>query len=235
MKESEEPDSRPQESGREESFLRRWTRRKSEDGAKAEQPAHEQDESQNTAAPGPEPSVASGQEDVESERQEQEPEQEQAKGDEDMPSLESIDQGGSVADFFSPGVSEGLRRAALRRLFSQSALPVVDELDDYAGDYTKYTKLGDLVTNEMRHRLEVVRQRLEKRAEERLASAEAQSDAGSGGRSGPSPGAEPDIETDSESEPTAFAVAEPENIENTGPDAEATDEQEHSRNDRNTG
>lgn len=91
---------------------------------------------------------------------------EQEKGDEDMPSLDTIDQGGSVADFFSSRVSPALRQAALRRLFAQSSLPVGDGLDDYAEDYTKLTKLGDIVTTEMRHRMEVVRKRLLDRKQE---------------------------------------------------------------------
>jgi hypothetical protein len=91
---------------------------------------------------------------------------EDEKGDEDMPSLDTIDQGGSVADFFSSKVSPALRQAALRRLFGQSTLPVTDDLDDYAEDFTKLTRLGDIVTNDMRYRMEVARKRLLERNSE---------------------------------------------------------------------
>ncbi|HMB38441.1 MAG TPA: DUF3306 domain-containing protein [Wenzhouxiangellaceae bacterium] len=91
---------------------------------------------------------------------------EEEKGDEDMPSLDTIDQGGSVADFFSSKVSPALRQAALRRLFGQSALPVTDDLDDYAEDFTKFTRLGDIVTSDMRYRMEVARKRLLERNSE---------------------------------------------------------------------
>jgi hypothetical protein len=166
-----DPQGEAEDRGEDESFLRRWNRRKGEAAGRSDQSGQSDSrppESERATASTGEPggSVASAEADAGEARGED------ARGDEDMPSLDTIDEGGSVADFFSPNVSRGLRRAALRRLFAQSELPVVDELDDYAGDYTKYTRLGDLVTNEMRYRLEVARQRLAKRAEERLAAAE---------------------------------------------------------------
>lgn len=172
MKNPEPPKDAAEDPREDEPFLRRWARRK---GQAAANPEPEPDEENNETAAGPEasePEPSNGDPPGEPENDESE----SAMGDEDMPPLESIDQGGSVADFFSPRVSQELRRAALRRLFSQRALPVGDELDDYAGDYTKFTKLGDLVTNEMRHRLEVARQRLAKRAEEQLASTDPESE-----------------------------------------------------------
>ena len=132
-----------------EPFVRRWMRRKSDAAAKSDEDDRlEQEERERAEAP---PDGSDRHEDVPSESAEDDV----AKGDEDMPPLETIDDGGSVAEFFSPRVSQELRRAALRRLFSQSRLPVVDDLDDYAGDYTKFTRMGGLVTNEMKHRLEI--------------------------------------------------------------------------------
>lgn len=143
-------------------FLLRWARRKAradressstdEMGGESideasEGMARQQSEESEQAAPEAPSRAEAGEEETE-------------KGDEDMPPLDTIDQGGSVADFFSSRVSPALRRAALRRLFGQSTLPVGDDLDDYAEDYTKFTKLGDIVTSDMRHRMEVVRQRL---------------------------------------------------------------------------
>ena len=166
-KKRENHETTPGEGHESEPFLLRWARRKAggaeyadpreleqyepveqqkSEASGAESQAPDATDSDGAMAPG---DAALGQ-----------PMDDEDKGDDDMPSLDSIDEGGTVADFFSPGVSQGLRRAALRRLFAQSALPVGDDLDDYAGDYTKYTKLGDLATNAMRHRLELARKRL---------------------------------------------------------------------------
>lgn len=90
-------------------------------------------------------------------------------GDDDMPPLESIDEGGSVKDFFSPNVSEGLRRSALRRLWRQPEFLAEDLLDDYARDYSKREPLGNIVTAEMRYRAEQLRQRMERKLKEGLA------------------------------------------------------------------
>lgn len=72
------------------------------------------------------------------------------KTDADMPPLAELRADSRLADFFSPGVSEELRHRALRRVFSQARYNVTDGLDDYAGDYTRYRPLGDLVTAGLR-------------------------------------------------------------------------------------
>lgn len=75
--------------------------------------------------------------------------------DADMPPLESLDRDSDYTGFLSPRVSESLRRAALRKLFHGSAFNVIDELDDYAEDFTSFEALGDIITADMRHQLEV--------------------------------------------------------------------------------
>lgn len=75
--------------------------------------------------------------------------------DADMPPVESLHADSDYTGFLSTKVSEGLRRAALRKLFHTGQFNVIDELDDYAEDFTTFTALGDLVTADMRHRLEV--------------------------------------------------------------------------------
>lgn len=75
--------------------------------------------------------------------------------DDDMPPLESLDEDSDYAGFLSAKVSESLRRAALRKLFHSSTFNVIDELDDYAEDFTTFEALGDLITADMRHRLDV--------------------------------------------------------------------------------
>jgi hypothetical protein len=81
--------------------------------------------------------------------------------DADMPPVESLGEGSDYRGFLSPKVSEALRKAALRKLFSQSRFNKVDGLDDYAEDFTRFEPLGDLVTHEMRRMLERARKALQ--------------------------------------------------------------------------
>ncbi len=122
----------------EEGFYRRWSERKLASRQSPVEPPEKHDE----AEPPPPP------------------------GDEDMPPLESLDENSDYSGFLSPRVSEELRQQALRKLFFGSAFNVCDGLDDYAEDFTSFEKLGDLMTADLRHRLEREAQR-EKAAEER--------------------------------------------------------------------
>ncbi len=78
----------------------------------------------------------------------------QLKTDEDMPPLEDLTEESNFSDFLSPNVSEFLRKQALRKLFHMPFLNVVDDLDDYAEDYTKFAALGDIIPHEMKRMLE---------------------------------------------------------------------------------
>jgi hypothetical protein len=73
----------------------------------------------------------------------------------DMPPLETLTADSDYTGFLSSGVSEPLRRAALRKLFHGAEFNVIDELDDYAEDFTSFTALGDVLTADMRHLIEV--------------------------------------------------------------------------------
>lgn len=84
--------------------------------------------------------------------------------DADMPDIDSIDETSSVADFFSPGVSDGLRRKALRKLFHSPKFNIRDGLDDFDDDYTHFEKLGDVVTADMKHHMELQAERARERA-----------------------------------------------------------------------
>ncbi len=84
--------------------------------------------------------------------------------DADMPAIETLGEDADVSGFLSPGVSDDLRRAALRKLFHGPKFNVCDGLDDYCGDYTKFEPLGDIITADMRFQMQ--------RALERLADAE---------------------------------------------------------------
>ena len=116
-----------------ESFLQRFHRRKTE--ARLPEPEPTTADEQGVAAAVAEP--------------------ETALTDADMPPLETLDAESDYTGFLSPKVSESLRRAALRKLFHSPQFNVIDELDDYAEDFTTFAALGDIVTSDMRHMLEV--------------------------------------------------------------------------------
>ncbi len=90
--------------------------------------------------------------------------------DEDMPSLDSLDPDSDYSGFLSSGVSEGLRRRALRKLFSSAVFNVPDGLDDYDDDFTSFAALGDIVTSDMKHQAEMEAERA-KQARARAESA----------------------------------------------------------------
>lgn len=75
--------------------------------------------------------------------------------DEDMPPIESLTADSDYTGFMSPKVSETLRRLALRKLFHGAEFNICDGLDDYDGDYTSFAKLGDIVTADMKHQIEM--------------------------------------------------------------------------------
>lgn len=86
--------------------------------------------------------------------------------DADMPPIESLDENSDYSGFLSPEVSEGLRKLALRKLFHLPSFNVRDGMDDYDGDYTEFAGLGNLVTADMKHALEVeAKRKLEQLAE----------------------------------------------------------------------
>ena len=118
-----------------EDLLARWSRRKLD--ARHEIPVAPGDEAAAVAPPGPLPA---------------EPENELT--DADMPSIETLDERSDFSPFLSPGVSDGLRRMALRKLFSQPAYNVTDGLNDYDEDFTQFAGLGNLVTHEMKRLLQ---------------------------------------------------------------------------------
>lgn len=128
---------KPDNGSSREPFLSRFNRLKSE----ARHPASEAGSAAATA-----------------EREEAEP-----LTDADMPPVESLGPESDFTGFLSPGVSEDLRRLALRKLFHAPQFNVVDGLDDYDEDFTQFTALGSIITADMRHAMETEAKR---RAEE---------------------------------------------------------------------
>lgn len=151
-------DKNPPASTEAEPFLARWARRK-ESVRQAEQ---EELPSPDALSPAEEQALAplddGAAESTEPER---------VLTDEDMPDIESLTPDSDVSGFFSPGVSEALRKKALRKLFHTSRFNVKDGLDDYDDDYTLLQPLGDTVPWDMKRqqeRLEERRRRLEAEA-----------------------------------------------------------------------
>ena len=144
--------------------------------------------------------------------------------DEDMPPLDSLDEGSDYSGFLSPGVSEGLRRRALRKLFMSAVFNVPDGLDDYDEDFTSFQALGDIVTSDMKHQAEM--------EAERAKRAQARSDTASGiddepGDTGERPPAQVDREAADSADGEAASLAQEEvaeRAESSGPPALASAE-----------
>ena len=159
--------------------LRRWARRRREVAREEEVRAAARrgaapDDGKEVPEPGADATEPAGVED-------------RVLTDEDMPSLESLGENSDYSSFLSPGVSERLRRRALRRLFTSAVFNVPDGLDDYDDDFTSFEALGDIVTSDMRHQAEVEEERA-RQAQARQAEAETEPASGSHEGSGPSEG-----------------------------------------------
>jgi hypothetical protein len=121
--------------------------------------------------------------------------------DADMPDIESMTADSDYTDFLSPGVSEELRRLALRKLFRSEVFNIRDGLDEYDGDYTHFEKLGDIVTSDMKHQLELeAKRKAEQALQEESADERADDRAGEDGIS------EMDIDSDDSADKNKIAA-----------------------------
>jgi hypothetical protein len=73
----------------------------------------------------------------------------------------------------SEGVSDELRNLALRKLFKAPVFNIRDGLDEYDEDYTYFEKLGDIVTCDMKHQIEMQEKKLREAQEAEEAEAAA--------------------------------------------------------------
>lgn len=146
---------------KQESRLSRWSRRKQQ-GAEVtrEEDLALQLEEQNLAEVDVPGAV------IEQDQQEAEVE-EPVLTDADMPDIESLTEDSNFGQFMSPGVSDELRNLALRKMYKAPFFNIRDGLDEYDEDFTTFEKLGDIVTADMRHQMEVeARKKLEQEAKE---------------------------------------------------------------------
>ena len=135
--------------------LRRWARRKRE-------AAREKEAADEAPGRGPSRALSDAVQDAREpagDAPAPAPVEEEDLTDEDMPPLDSLDENSDYSGFLSPGVSEGLRRRALRKLFMSAVFNVRDGLDDYDEDFTSFEALGDMVTSDMRHQAEAESER----------------------------------------------------------------------------
>ena len=146
----------------EENLLSRWSRRKRQTDEQSL--LEDQLISARSSSPSEhEVKTALGGSEEESSRSTLEPE---ILTDADMPPLESLNENSDFSVFMSSGVSDQLRNLALRKLFQAPSFNIQDGLDDYAEDYTSFEKLGDIITCDMKHQVEMeAKKKLEHEAE----------------------------------------------------------------------
>ena len=123
-----------------ESVLRRWSRRKLE--------------ARNDEIPKPAAEVS------EASAEPADADDKPLLTDADMPPLDSLTEESDFSPFMSKGVSDELRNLALRKLFRSSVFNIRDGLDEYDDDFTTFEKLGDIVTADMKHQIEMQQQKL---------------------------------------------------------------------------
>ncbi len=78
----------------------------------------------------------------------------------ELPPLESLDENSDYSAFLGKGVPPDLKQKALQKLFHSPKFNVRDGLDDYDWDFTNPEPLGNIITAEMRYRVERELERL---------------------------------------------------------------------------
>jgi len=152
-----------------ESRLSRWSRRK-------QQTTEETRKEDLTLETGQQYQSEGELEVVSSEDQQQNEVQQPVLTDDDMEPVEELTEDSDYSKFMSPGVSDELRNLALRKMFHAPIFNIRDGLDEYDGDYTSFEKLGDIITADMRHQMEIeANKKLEQEAK-KIAEAEAITD-----------------------------------------------------------
>jgi len=163
-----------------ENFLGRWSRRKRENAQDEGRPAPA-DDKPAAAAAAPAPAAPP------------------ARGPRAAPELPSIDSLKGLASdykgFLSPDIDDGVRRAALKKLFQDPHFNVMDGLDVYIDDYSKPDPIPESMLKQLleRHRALTAPsdQDAEQRAETPAAVADG-ADTGDTGDTGATAPAQPD-------------------------------------------
>lgn len=144
-----------------ERFLERWSRRKTlarKGEVLPEEPAADVDEALAAAAE-PEPDTPPRAARVSPGPREDEAHV-AAETAPELPPLESLDENSDYSVFMGKGVPSDRKQEALRKLFRSPKFNVRDGLDDYDLDFSKPEPLGDIITAEMRYRVQRELERL---------------------------------------------------------------------------
>lgn len=137
------------------SFYNRWSQRKSEqqDISKQEK-AQQEPQLLSEQQPQPflkqEPQLSPEQESINQTISTETDHAPPPLTDDDMPSIESLHHDSDFHQFFSPGVSEELRKLALRKLFLLPEFNIRDGLNDYDEDFSKMPELTKAVVDKLR-------------------------------------------------------------------------------------
>jgi hypothetical protein len=143
-----------------EGFLTRWSRRKALSRSGEELPEPAPDSDAEPQEPGDAGTAAST---VAEEAVPEPVEGEEGLPVEDppeLPPLESLDENSDYSAFLGKGVPPDLKQKALQKLFHSPKFNVRDGLDDYDWDFTNPEPLGNIITAEMRYRVERELERL---------------------------------------------------------------------------
>ena len=185
-----------------ESRLSRWSRRK-------QQTAEETSKEDMAFDVGQQSQVENELEEVLSEDQQQVEIQQPVLSDADMEPIQTLTENSDFSKFMSSGVSDELRNLALRKMFKAPFFNIRDGLDEYDEDYTTFEKLGDIVTADMRHQMEI-------EAENKL---EAEANAIKEAESSESESSIEEAEAEMIEEQSSSIVAEGESLEHSDEDA----------------
>lgn len=151
-------DSRQDE---QEGFLTRWSRRKAQSlrGEVPPEPAEDAEDTapQQVAETAPEPPAETEGPTAVDDTGEAGAEPEAPP---ELPSLDSLGADSDYSAFMGKDVPADLKQQALRKLFRSPQFNVRDGLDDYDLDFSKPEPLGDIITAEMRYRVERELERL---------------------------------------------------------------------------
>jgi len=143
-------------------------------------------------------------------QQQSEAQEEPELTDVDMEPVEELTENSDFSKFMSPGVSDELRNLALRKMFQVPYFNIRDGLDEYDEDYTTFEKLGDIVTADMRHQMEMEAKSKLEAEEKEVAGADDQQDLDSDVAQTPAIAAEDESPEGEEVEPVMDDLAEDE-------------------------
>jgi len=143
-------------------------------------------------------------------QQQSEAQEEPELTDVDMEPVEELTENSDFSKFMSPGVSDELRNLALRKMFQVPYFNIRDGLDEYDEDYTTFEKLGDIVTADMRHQMEMEAKSKLEAEEKEVAGADDQQNLDSDVAQTPAIAAEDESPEGEEVEPVMDDLAEDE-------------------------